>query len=224
MKAGFWDHEGFRQTTDVVSGVIVKFLVGPDPRTGKQREFGFARMENGNSIFFHRNNGHFVDAHEHEDKTWLPSFNRTLHPDETFAEPQVGNRIVGVVGQDSKGRLALIRWTYASLFEKARCKCQVLMGEPKEPMPFDEAARLLASSDFDCLKDCAFGDEEFGWHLGEVEIARGYGKYPACDVWVNETEFYAATTFSDEQARRLYDTGGRTESFTRNDAGDPREW
>jgi hypothetical protein len=120
-----------------------------------------------------------------------------------------------------------VDWRYERWFERESTDGWINCEDPrttKLPLTFEQARMLLAGADFDCLKDYAFGDTEFGWTKDEKPIASGYDSRRGCEVWIAETGLYAATEFKGKQAQVLYNAGGKTNHSERNDAGDPREW
>ena len=156
-------------------------------------------------------------------KPWNPTEERQPRRDG-------GDWIYYEIGQSTRGtkrgQPKAMPWEFAEAYDQAKYESLVLSGQPKSGMPFDVAAKLLAKSHFWCLRDCAFGDEEFGWDSfeGGDKIASGIYNRSSCTIWVDKTQFYLETIFTDAEAKRLYDAGGKTQRFERNDAGDPREW
>lgn len=117
---------------------------------------------------------------------------------------------------------------YERWFEREMADGWIKCEDPrttKLQLTFDQACVLLSGADFDCLKDNAFGDAEFGWRMNGERVAEGYysGRHDY-QVWISETAKYAATEFKGKQAEALYNAGGKTNHFERNDAGDPRKW
>lgn len=114
---------------------------------------------------------------------------------------------------------------YERGFQRETAEGWIVCDDPrtiKLQLTFDQARVLLSGADFDCLKDRAFGDEEFGWHLEKKQIAYGYYGRGEYSITIGETSQTAITNFDGKLAERLYEAGGKTRTIDYNDDGDPR--
>lgn len=192
-----------------------------------EKGYGFLARSGQPDLFFHVGDRQVRTFRPHPSgepeqlsvgKPWKPY-------EERLPRREGGEWVLYNLGASLDKRAKAIPWEFADDYDQAKYQSGALAGQPKAKMPIEVAAKFLQESEFWCLRDHAFGDSEFGWKRDDNGVATGYYGRDQCDVWINETEFYAATNFRGELAERLYDASGRNPRFHRNDdAGDSRYW
>lgn len=96
-------------------------------------------------------------------------------------------------------------------------------------MDREEAVYLLMSADREELRDHAFGDAEVYWRKDGKDIAIGYfgGEQTRITVYEEDSGEHgflkAGFTFTDDDARKLRDTG-KLNRVDRNDSTGPGEY
>lgn len=148
--AHYTDEEGFAQNGELVEGVIERYYE-IDPRTGARRNWGFVRLANGSSMFFHNNNLERMQPYCTGPLTFIPGFTNTWQYDDRLKLPAEGDKIVGIVGKDRHDRSCLIVWSYLTNYEKALASCEVYVELTKESLERDpdfrcEEIRRIAGS------------------------------------------------------------------------------
>jgi hypothetical protein len=139
--AAYWDHEGFRQDGEIVEGILYRYW-DVDPKTGASRRYGFVRLDDGTELFAHRNSRTHMDGYGVEKLRYIPSFKDTW-PARIFEEPNIGERVVGIVGKDRQGRDCLVAWSYPSELNHALELCEGYLELERERIERDPKFRCM---------------------------------------------------------------------------------
>jgi|GEM_PF-4131918 len=116
-KVYHYDSDGQSGVFTLSEGVVTKFFSQQD------RRYGFARMKNGKSVFFHLNNAELMEPFGVETLQWIPRFYTYSSSDRRIEDPKQGDQLVFLIRHEKKGESAGV-WSTLNEYEQAFQRCE----------------------------------------------------------------------------------------------------
>jgi hypothetical protein len=134
-----YDEDGISCEMELLEGEVIKYFPQED------RKYGFVKLGNGTTLFFHLNNRSSMDGYGVEKLRYIPRFHtRYGRLGQVLRAPEQGDKILFVIGKDKKGRPCVDAWTYPSEYGEALKLCDAYRTL--------EAERIQCNPNFKCLE------------------------------------------------------------------------